>query len=410
MTLSPRDQLLTLYAAALEAVNGAQCVRTFLQNHPLSDKPVVLLAMGKAAAAMAAGACEILDSRVIDGLVVTKEGHADQSLPECLTVLEAAHPVPDERSLRAGQAVIELVRQLPLDAQLLVLTSGGASTLVEALPAGIGLAELTELNRWLVGSGLSIIEMNRIRQSVSCLKGGKLAGLLQSQPAMNLLISDVPGDDPAFIASGPFYPPPSPVEMPAGLPAWVVSMQQQAAAAMPSSAIPEKAVPHYIIASNRHACEAALAAARQHGWPAMYHEYLLTEDAEEVAVSLVNALDELPAGIHIWGGETTVTLPPQPGRGGRNQHLALVAARQFAGRNDRWLLAAGTDGTDGPTPDAGALVDGGTLQRGQTEGLDVHACLTRADAGSFLEASGDLVHTGPTGTNVMDLVLAYKAE
>ena len=410
MTLSPRDQLLTLFAAALEAVNGTQCVRRFLQSHPLPDKPVVLLAMGKAAAAMAAGACEVLKSRVIDGLVVTKEGHADQSLPDCLTVLEAAHPVPDERSLRAGQIVIDLVQQLPLDAQLLVLTSGGASALVETLPAGVGLEELAELNRWLVGSGLSIIEMNRIRQSVSCLKGGKLAGLLQGQPALNLLISDVPGDDPAFIASGPFYPPPSLVEMPAGLPDWVMGMQQQAAAAMSSPAHPEVAVPHYIIASNRHACETALAAAQQHGWPALYHEYLLEADAEEIAVSLVNALDELPPGIHIWGGETTVTLPPQPGRGGRNQHLALAAARLLAGRNDRWLLAAGTDGTDGPTSDAGALVDGGTQQRGEAEGLNLTQCLSRADAGTFLEASGDLIHTGPTGTNVMDLVLAYKAD
>lgn len=410
MTLSPRDQLLTLYAAALEAVNGLQCVRTFLQHHPLSDKPVVLLAMGKAAAAMAAGACEVLESRVINGLVVTKEGHADQPLPDCLTVLEAAHPVPDERSLRAGQAVMKLVQQLPLNAQLLVLTSGGASTLVEALPAGVGLEELAELNRWLLGSGLSILEMNRIRQSVSCLKGGKLAVLLKGQPALNLLISDVPGDDPAFIASGPFYPPPSLVEMPASLPDWVKAMQQQAAAALPSPAHPEVDVPHYIIASNRHACEAALAAAQQHGWPAMYHEYLLEADAEEIAQSLVNALDELPPGFHIWGGETTVKLPPQPGRGGRNQHLALAAARFFAGRNDRCLLAAGTDGTDGPTPDAGALVDGGTLQRGEAEGLSLTQSLSRADAGTFLEASGDLIHTGPTGTNVMDLVLAYKAE
>jgi glycerate 2-kinase len=408
MTTSVRDKLLTLYAAALESVEGRNCVRKFLQHHVLLDKPVVLLAMGKAAAAMAAGACDVLGNRLRGGLVVTKEGHADQSLPDCLTVLEAAHPVPDERSLSAGQAIIELVRQLPLDVQLMVLTSGGASALVEALPAGVGLKELAELNRWLVGSGLSIIEMNRIRQSVSCLKGGKLAGLLRGQPAMNLLISDVPGDDPAFIASGPFYPAPSPQEMPAALPEWVVAMQQQGAASLTAPVKPHQEVPHYIVASNRLACEAALAAAEQHGWPAIYHEQLLEADAADVAVSLVKALDDLPAGIHIWGGETTVILPSQPGRGGRNQHLALTAARQIAGRDDRWLLAAGTDGTDGPTPDAGALVDGGTQQRGEAVGLDLMQCLSRADAGTFLEASGDLVQTGPTGTNVMDLVLAYK--
>jgi len=304
--------------------------------------------------------------------------------------------------------VNELVRQLPLDAQLLVLTSGGASALVEALPPGVGLKELAELNSWLVGSGLSIIEMNRIRQSVSCLKGGKMAGLLQGQPATNLLISDVPGDDPAFIASGPFYPPPPPVAMPMALPEWVVAMQQKATATLSSPVNSQQEVPHYIVASNRLACEAALAAAQQRGWPAMYHVQLLEADAGDVAVSLVKALEDLPAGIHIWGGETTVILPPQPGRGGRNQHLALTAAREIAGRDDRWLLAAGTDGTDGQTPDAGALVDGGTQQRGEAEGLDLKQCLSRADAGTFLEASGDLVHTGPTGTNVMDLVLAWK--
>jgi glycerate 2-kinase len=410
MTLSPRDQLLTLYAAALDAVNGNHCVGTYLQDHALPDRPVVLLAMGKAAAAMAAGACEFLGPRVYDGLVVTKEGHIDHTLPDCLTVLEAAHPVPDERCLQAGQAVIKLLEQLPPDVQLLVLTSGGASALVEALPPGMGLAQLAELNRWLVGSGLDIIEMNRVRQSVSCIKGGKLAALLRGQPAINLLISDVPGDDPAFIASGPFYPAPTGDAMPANLPDWVVAMQQQAALVLPSLEKSADVVPHHIVASNRHACEAALAAARQHGWPAQYHEQLLEADAGDTAVSLLEALETLPVGAHIWGGETTVKLPPQPGRGGRNQHLALIAAQHIAGRTDRWLLAAGTDGTDGPTPDAGALVDGGTQQRGEAEGLSLSQCLGRADAGSFLEASGDLVHTGPTGTNVMDLVLAWKAD
>jgi len=401
---------LTLYAAALEAVEGRNCVRKYLQNNDLEDKPVVLLAIGKAAAAMAAGACDVLGERVSGGLVVTKEGHADIPLPECLTVMEAAHPVPDVRTLKAGQAVIDLVSQLPQDCQLLVLTSGGASALVEALPDGIGLEELAELNRWLVGSGLSIIEMNRIRRSISCLKGGKLAGLLKGQTATNLLISDVPGDDPAFIASGPFYrASPTPLDVEA-LPDWVVAMQQQAAAEVSGTAPSAQDVSHHIVASIRIACEAAQACARQHDWPAVYHPELLEADAGEVAVSLVSSLDALPAGVHIWGGETTVQLPPEPGRGGRNQHLALVAAQQLAGRDDLWFLAAGTDGTDGPTADAGALVDGGTIERGETEGLDVTDCLARADAGTFLEASGDLLHTGPTGTNVMDLILAWKAE
>ncbi len=409
MQIPVRDKLLTLYSAALKAVEGRNCIRLYLQNHVLSDEPVVLLAMGKAAAAMAAGACDVLGNRIINGIVVTKEGHADITLPSCLRIMEAAHPVPDARSLEAGQAVIELVSQLPADCQLLVLTSGGASALVEALPDGVGLEQLAEMNRWLLGSGLSILAMNRIRQSVSCLKGGKLAGLLKDQTATNLLISDVPGDDPAFIASGPFYPAASTSDDAETLPAWVAAMQQQAAA-LNSTSKSKQAVPHYIVASNRIACEAVLACAHQHDWPADYHSEFLEADAGEVAMSVVKELDELPPGLHIWGGETTVRLPMEPGRGGRNQHLALVAAQQLAGRADCWLLAAGTDGTDGPTADAGALVDGGTIKRGESEGLDVMDCLARADAGTFLEASGDLVHTGPTGTNVMDLVLAWKAQ
>ncbi len=409
MPIPVRDNLLTLYAAALQAVEGRNCVRHYLQNHPLNDEPVVVLAMGKAAAAMAAGACDVLGERIINGMVVTKEGHADIALPSSLRVIEAAHPVPDARSLEAGRAVIDLVSQMPTDCQLLVLTSGGASSLVEVLPEGVGLEQLAELNRWLLASGLSILAMNRIRQSVSCLKGGKLAGLLKGQTATNLLISDVPGDDPAFIASGPFYPAAATADDAETLPAWVVAMQQQAAA-LSNTSKSKQAVPHYIVASNQIACQAALACAQQHNWSAVYHSEFLEADAGGVAESLVKELDMLPPGVHIWGGESTVHLPPHPGRGGRNQHLALVAAQQLAGRDDCWFLAAGTDGTDGPTADAGALVDGGTIERGETEGLDAKDCLARADAGTFLEASGDLLHTGPTGTNVMDLVLAWKAE
>ena len=406
MALSSRQFLLQCYAAALEAVQGERCVREYLAAHPLTDRPVTLLAMGKAAAPMAKGAAAALRAQLAGGLVITRAGYVEAGLPEQLAILEAGHPLPDARSLTAGEAAMELVRNLPAEHRLLVLTSGGTSALVEALPEGIGLDDLIRLNAWLVGSGLSIAAMNRIRQSLSRIKGGGLARLLRGQPAINLLISDVPGDDPAVIGSGPFYPTPSSgpeIEVPD----WVRELQQRAGPVREVSGV--RKVEHHIIANNRFACEEAATTAQQAGLTATVHGRPLEGEAEAVAHWLVEELDRLPAGLHVWGGETTVRLPPNPGRGGRNQQLALAVAWRLAGREDILLLAAATDGADGSSEDAGALVDGGTLRRGVEEGLDAADCLARADAGRFLEASGDLVHTGPTGTNVMDLVIACKA-
>jgi hydroxypyruvate reductase len=405
MAEGPRKNLLLVFDAALQAVHGTRVVRTFLQARPLPDRPIRLLAMGKAAVAMAAGAVEVLGERITDGLVVTKDGYVDRRLPERLAIREAAHPVPDARSLAAGAEVREAVAGLPADHQLLGLTSGGASALVEALPEGIELADLIRLNQWLLGSGLPIDQVNRVRQGVSLVKGGRLAALLQGQPACNLLISDVPGDDPAFIGSGPFRPPPD-ASLPEELPDWVQAMLAQAARTVGAVRIPE--VPHHIVASNHHAREAAAVTAESLGLEVHGDPDLLEGEVESVVADWFAGIEALAPGLHIRGGETTVRLPSNPGRGGRNQHLALAAAIRMAGRADLWLLAAGTDGSDGPTDDAGALVDGGTVARGEAEGLDARDCLARADAGTFLEASGDLIETGPTGTNVMDLVLLYK--
>jgi hydroxypyruvate reductase len=169
------------------------------------------------------------------------------------------------------------------------------------------------------------------------------------------------------------------------------------------------AVPHHIVAGNRQAREAAAGMAASLNLQVHACADLLQGEVETVVADLFAGIDALAPGLHVRGGETTVRLPPNPGRGGRNQQLALAAAIRMAGREDLWLLAAGTDGSDGPTRDAGALVDGGTVARGEAAGLDARDCLARADAGTFLEASGDLITTGPTGTNVMDLVLLYKA-
>ena len=397
---SPRSRLLAALRVALDAVRGDRAVARALRDAPVEPAPARLLAMGKAAVAMARGAGEALGGRLRDGVVITRHGYGGP-LPPGLRLLEAGHPVPDADSLVAGKAAVATVSGLPQGWTLLALISGGASALVEVLPAGMTLEELQRLNRWLLASGLSIHQVNRIRQAVSGIKGGRLAARLGHRPAEVLLVSDVPGDDPALIASGPFHAPPD-TPLPSALPDWVRSLLERHG--QPAPEVP--ALPHRIVASNRLARKAVVEAWRD--GPVFEHAEPLQGDAEAMARRIVDELALAPAGLHLWGGETTVTLPPAPGRGGRNQHLALAAAIAMAGRTDLWLLAAGTDGSDGNTDDAGALVDGGTVQRGEAEGLSARSCLRRADAGRFLAASGDLISTGPTGTNVMDLVLALK--
>jgi glycerate 2-kinase len=183
-------------------------------------------------------------------------------------------------------------------------------------------------------------------------------------------------------------------------------------AALPFQQLPMREAPEvqtHVIASNRHARAAIVIAARAAGHAAEDHGPLPVSDAAACGDTLAKELLALPRGIHVWGGETTVKLPEHPGQGGRNQHLALSAARILAGRQGVLILSGASDGSDG-NDDAGAIVDGGTFERGRDAGYDASACLVRAAAGDFLEGSGDLLHTGPTGTNVMDLVIGYKTE
>lgn len=409
MTADPRQQLLKIFLAAVAAVGGRARVSSYLRAHPPVG-PVYLIAFGKAAGAMAHGAHEALGDRILSGLVITKHG-SDESLP--WPVLESGHPMPDETSLKAGARLIEFAKSIPQDAQVLVLLSGGASALVEALPAGLGLTQLRELSRWLLGAGLDIHAMNAIRKRLSLLKGGRLAQLLYPHKVLCLAISDVSGDDPRSIGSGPLVAEPGAdtPQLSAGAPEWLRTALQQA----PPLPRPDDAcfrnVEFQIVARLDDAKRAAAEAAQKFGHEVKVHAEFIGGDAVETGARLAHELLESGAGVvHIWGGETTVRLPPHPGRGGRNQSLALSAALTLRGHTGFWFLAAGTDGTDGPTEDAGALVDGETVARGKIHGLDADAALAKADAGTFLEASGDLIHTGPTGTNVMDLILGLKTE
>lgn len=381
-------QLLELYSLGLNAVKGDQAVYQALMAQG-TQAVCHLVAIGKAAEAMYQGAQRYFDKDIKTALLISKYGHFSPELlaERKITVLEAAHPVPAESSLLAGQALLQYLAQLPANEPLLFLISGGASSLCEVLEEGWTLEKLQAATQDKLAEGASIAEINAMRKQLSRIKGGKLWQFISKRPVSCLLISDVQGDDPAVIGSGLLFPAPAHPEF-----TWqIVASNQQMLAAIQASRLEppnsaEQTLPLHIMPE------------------------FLSIEAVEAAKRCVAFLKNQPAGIYVWGGETTVNLPANPGRGGRNQHFALAAALELALVADQGisLLCAATDGTDGVTDDAGGLVDAQTLARGQLENLDPVACLQRADAGRFLAASGDLITTGPTGTNVMDLVIALK--
>lgn len=409
MNTEPRRLLLDLYAIALQAVNGRVAVRERMSRYAPTE-PVYVVAVGKAAPAMLRGAAEMLGQDLARALVITKHGYADTSAgDDRLHVLESDHPVPGAASLEAGQALLDFIAAAPPRAPFVVLLSGGASALVEVLPSEVDAAQLQAANDWLLASGWDIARVNRVRRSLSCIKGGRLARHLSGHAVLNLLLSDVPGDEPAAIGSGLLVLPQDDglaVADLAQLPPWL-RVLVDAAPPLPVAA-DLSAIQIEVLRSNRDAREAVATAARAYGLAVYLHDERLQGAAAACGRALAEQVLAGPPGLHVWGGETTVRLPPQPGRGGRCQSLALAAAQVLAGHPEVFFLAAGTDGSDGPGDDAGALVDGASVTRGELECFDAVESLDRADAGSFLEASGDLIQTGPTGSNVMDLVLALK--
>lgn len=367
------------------------------------------MAVGKAAAAMLAGARQVLGEDLERSLLVTKRGHAAGHWPAGCEVIEAGHPVPDAGSLRAGQRLLEFLADAPSDAQLLFLISGGASSLIEALPEDMSLEDLQRLNAWLLASGWPISRMNALRRRLSRIKGGRLLDHLRGRKTRALLISDVQGDDPAVIGSGLLFPTVDVGDADAqAVPDWLRRWLDNAAAqAARTHAQPQ--VEAEIVARLEDALDAAAGQATALGYAVHRHPARLDGDAVATGRQVAATLIAGAPGIHLWGGETTVQLPEHPGQGGRCQQLALAAAELLAGHHGVALLAAGTDGSDGPGDAAGACVDGGSVARGSAEGLDASTALQQADAGRFLEAAGDLIDTGPTGTNVTDLVIGLKS-
>lgn len=400
-----RRLLLDAYRAALDAVRGDRLVAHALSGHRL-DRPVVLAAAGKAAPAMARGAAGVLGDRIAGGLVAG-EATEDDDWPFPCRVIKGQHPVPGPGSLAAGDALLALLDSAPADAALLFLVSGGASSLLEVPAPNVSLDDLRRANEWLLASGLDIAAVNNVRRRMSRIKGGGLARYLGNRKALVLALSDVPGNDPAVIGSG-WLAPQAGEPMPEGLPGWLEGLARNAPDAPPGDDPVWGNIETRIIGDNRAAVDAAARSLRAAGLDVRTAASRLSGDAAEQGRAIAHELSESPPGAVARGGECTVTLPDSPGTGGRCQHLALAAAEVLAGREDCWLLAVGTDGRDGNSDAAGALVDGGTIRRGEQEGLLAREALEKADSGRFLDAAGDLVDTGPTGTNVNDLVIGLK--
>jgi glycerate 2-kinase len=401
-----RQQLLATYASTLRAVAGDKLVRAHLTEKPLTASCCVV-AIGKAAEAMALGAQQGLGEWLQRGLLITKRGYLSRRFDARWQCIEAGHPLPDTDSLGAGTALLDFLRDAPAECELLFLISGGTSALVEVLPESIPPDQLQRINQWLLGSGLDIAAMNRVRKQLSAIKAGRLAGHLRGRRCRNLLLSDVPGSDPKVIGSGLLAPHTlDDISSEAlDLPEWIAEAIGHAPPLPPASTFEQ--IDTEILANNGTARHAAQQAALLQGIPVELHDDDFQGDAIQLGSEFARTLLNGPARLHIWGGEATVKLPAQPGRGGRCQQLALAAALTLAG-SKCLLLAAGSDGSDGPGEDAGALVDGDSVMRGEEEGFNARQALRNADAGSFLEASGDLIQTGPTGSNVMDLVLGWN--
>ncbi|MEM6342063.1 MAG: DUF4147 domain-containing protein [Pseudomonadota bacterium] len=359
--------LLELWQKGVDAVRGATTVAAALQETALAE-PDQIIAVGKAATDMARAAHSVFPRTPI--LIVTKDGHG-AGAPAHARVIEAAHPIPDARSLAAGEALLQTVTQMDAKAHLLMLVSGGASSLAEALPDEMSLEALESHTEAMLASGADIHAMNARRKKVSLIKGGKLLCRFRGASVTTLAISDVEGDDLGVIGSG----------------------------IGATSADPSFAFSAQIIASNQIARQAIADASPS---PVLTNDETLYEDVATLAPTIGKQILNAGSGLHILGGEPTVILPDNPGLGGRNMALALNLAREIAGQDGIEVLVAGTDGTDGPTDAAGALITGKTWDDSATDAL------ARADAYPWLESKNALVKTGPTGTNVMDILLAHR--
>ena len=426
VTAALRADALAIYRAALAGADPRAPLTAALAAMPASNAPLWIVAIGKAAHAMAAAAGEAAKHRRrAGGLIVAPETTAD--VPGLQTVA-GDHPVPSHGSARAAETLGELIDRTRPGDEVWLLLSGGASSLIAAPERGINPEDFAAAWRLLYGAGLPIGELNLVRKRWSRWAAGRLAVALGHCTLRTFAVSDVPGDDPATIGSGPAEPDPSRaanvrqllerhgllVRLPPSLRAYLAAQEREAVPETPKPDLPAfRSSSARIIAGNTSALDAAEAAALALGYVVCRQIQMLAGEAAAFGARVVDAMladGSARRRCLLWGGETVVTLPPGDGphRGGRSQELALAAAgllARGAPEHAMVVLAGSTDGRDGPTDAAGAVVDAGTWDRCRAQGMDPAAALARHDAYPALEASGDLIRTGMTGTNVMDVVV-----
>jgi len=421
-----RRHALSIFRAAVAAADPRRTVRETLRPAHLSQfRRIFVVGAGKASAAMAQAAEQALGRRITGGWINTKDGHGAPLAR--ITVHEASHPVPDARGVEGARRIAEIAAQAGEGDLLLCLISGGGSALLPLPMPPVTLEDKQETTRLLLACGATIHEINAVRKHLSAIKGGRLARLAWPAHVLSLLLSDVIGDPLDVIASGPTAPDTSTFAS-----AWAVVEKYGLAGKIPAAArellqqglagkveeTPKpddpcfRRVTNRIVGSNRLAVDAAVRKARELGYRPLVLSTTIEGETRDIAAMHAAIAREIvaagrparPPVCVISGGETTVTLRGG-GLGGRNQEFALAAAIALEGVPGVLVFSAGTDGTDGPTPAAGAMADGATVSRAAALGLDARRMLAANDSYHFFEPLGDLVVTGPTGTNVMDVRL-----
>ncbi len=413
MGQAPRELLLSVFQAALAAADPALCVPPHLPAAPKGR--TVVVGAGKASAAMAK-AVEDHWQGALSGLVITRYGHAAPC--SRIEIVEAAHPVPDEAGRQAAARILDMVQGLSADDLVLCLISGGGSALLSLPAPGLSLEDKQAVNRALLKCGATISEMNCLRKHLSAIKGGRLAAAAAPARTVSLLISDVPGDDPSIIASGPTVPDPSSAaDALAVLEKYAIEAPEAVATHLrggrdetPKPGDPRLAgAEAVLIASPQESLEAAARAAREAGVTPYILGDRIEGEARQVAEMHADIARQAaargepvaPPALILSGGETTVTVRGK-GRGGRNAEFLLALTVALDGAPGIHAIACDTDGIDGTEDNAGALTGPESLARAAGLGLDARARLAENDGYGFFEALGDLVKTGPTLTNVND--------
>ncbi|QUS56234.1 glycerate kinase [Pseudovibrio brasiliensis] len=413
MVADPKRFLSDLFHAAIESAQPEKCIPNFLPAHPKGR--LIVIGAGKASAAMARAVEDNWDGD-LSGLVITRYGY---NVPcQSVEIIEAAHPVPDQAGLNGAKRMLELVSDLSADDTVLCLISGGGSSLLPLPFDGLSLEDKQSINKELLRCGATISEMNCVRRHLSQIKGGRLAAACHPAKVINLLISDVPGDDPINIASGPTVADPTTCadalaiveRYKIKLPARALEILETGAGETPDAADPRLAnVETHMIATPQIALEAAAALAEQQGVSTCILGDSIEGEASDVGVVMAGIAKQIAARgqpfkapcLLLSGGETTVTIKGK-GRGGRNVEFLLSLAVALDGQKGVYALAGDTDGVDGIEEIAGAYCDPTTLERAWGKEINPRLSLANNDGHGFFEAIGDSIITGPTLTNVND--------